>query len=619
MNVRWKVTLLIAALFVVLGAVELLIEKSILMPSFAALEHEHARVAMRRIDFALEVSSDRLARSAADWGNWIDTYQFVQDRNRNYIDANLTPVSLKELNVNAMLFIDLDGNVVLSNQIDLDSDRPLNLDFAALKALPADFPWRANLGTGRAATGFLQTNRGIMLIAASPILNGSGKGSWRGLVILGRLLTPSEIRAIGSQVQSSVIMTPYHRPGAPGQLVETDSVTKVYRLCSDVYGRPIMMLRVDVPREITYRGHSAVAYASAYLLGAAVVVLVLLVIVLNRVVLNPLARMTRHALAIGEGKDLTARLDFDRADEIGVLAREFDRMVQRLAESRAEVIDQSFQAGFAELAKGVLHNIGNAMTPIGVRLSALHTRLRTAPTQDTEMAIAELASARADDPRRADLEEFLRLAGKELAHIIRGAEGDIAVTLRQTAIVQTALSEQLRSTRNEHVIEAVRLPELIAQALEIVPDASRQRLAIEADVSLSKVGVLRIARTVVRLILQNLIINAADSIRDAQKTKGVLRIAAEMVREADSECLHLICRDDGSGISQDHLERIFDKGFSTKSSETNYGIGLHWCANAIGALGGRIWAASDGPGAGACMHLMVPLSTRLETPVAAAA
>ena len=62
-----------------------------------------------------------------------------------------------------------------------------------------------------------------------------------------------------------------------------------------------------------------------------------------------------------------------------MLAREFDRMVERVAESRRQLVDQSFQAGFAELAKGVLHNLGNAMTPIGVRLSSLTERLRGAP------------------------------------------------------------------------------------------------------------------------------------------------------------------------------------------------------------------------------------------------
>jgi len=281
-----------------------------------------------------------------------------------------------------------------------------------------------------------------------------------------------------------------------------------------------------------------------------------------------------------------------------------------VADSRRQLVDQSFQAGFAELAKGVLHNLGNAMTPLGVRLSKLGDHLRDAPAGDVEMAFAQLAEERGASARRADLEEFLRLACRELAAAVTDARADVAVVQRQATIVQTALSELMRSTRNAHVVESVRLPELVAQTLEIVPDACRQRLVVNTDESLRKVGAVQVARTVLRLILQNLIINAADAVRDAGRDKGVLHFAAEIVAEADTEQLHLHCKDDGVGIAADNLQRVFDKGFSTKSRETNYGIGLHWCANAISALGGRIWAASEGPGRGASMHLMLPLPVR---------
>jgi len=250
------------------------------------------------------------------------------------------------------------------------------------------------------------------------------------------------------------------------------------------------------------------------------------------------------------------------------------------------------------------------MTPLGVRLSKLADRLRDAPAGDVELAFAELAKESHPSARRADLEEFLRLACRELAACVKETQGDVAVVQRQAIIVQTALSELMRSTRNSHVVESVRLPDLVAQTLEIVPDACRQRLVVNSDESLRKVGAVQVARTVLRLILQNLIINAADAVRDAGRDKGVLHFAAEIVGDADSEQLHLHCKDDGVGIAADNLPRVFDKGFSTKSRETNYGIGLHWCANAIGALGGRIWAASEGPGLGASMHLMLPLPVR---------
>jgi C4-dicarboxylate-specific signal transduction histidine kinase len=259
------------------------------------------------------------------------------------------------------------------------------------------------------------------------------------------------------------------------------------------------------------------------------------------------------------------------------------------------------------------------MTPISVRLASLTERLRGAPTAEAEQAVAELRGGVADPQRNADLEEFMRLACKELAATVRSAQEDVATMTRQTSVIQTSLTEQLRSARNEHVIEPVRLTELVAQSLEIVPDACRARLSVEQDETLRRVGVVRVARTVLRLILQNLIINAADAVRDAGKDKGTLRVSAEIVHEADRQQLHLRCVDDGVGIPADHLGRVFEKGFTTKSPETNHGIGLHWCANAIGALGGSIWAASDGLGRGAALHLLVPLTAREIAPAAGAA
>ncbi len=243
------------------------------------------------------------------------------------------------------------------------------------------------------------------------------------MIILGRMLRAAEIRNIAAQAQASLSLLPAPAVARPDQLTQTSSITHVDRDFVDIFGHPILTLRVDVPREITARGRTAVAYASACLLAAAVIILILLVVVLSRVILDPLAAVTRHAVAIGEEKDLTTRLDLERQDEIGVLAREFDRMVERVARSRTQLVDQSFQAGFAELAKGVLHNLGNAMTPIGVRLASLAQRLRGAPGDDAAQAAAELQEGRADAARRADLEEFLRLACQEIADTRAGRAG----------------------------------------------------------------------------------------------------------------------------------------------------------------------------------------------------
>ena len=619
MKIRSKVILLTGAIFLILGAAEVLVEKLVVVPSFAELERADARTAMRRIDYTLDRTLAELGVSATDWGNWADIYRFVQDHNPEFVAANITDLALRQLNVNLLVVVDRDGRFVHASDLNLDSDRPLGLDLTARRALPADFPWRANLRAGITARGLLLSNRGPLLLAAAPVLDGHGGGPVRGMVILGRLLSSAVVRTIGAQAQASLtLLAP--EPGAPAErLVEDDATTRVYRRLNDLYGETILSLRVDVPRRISARGQLAVAYASTCLIAAAVVVLILLVVVLNRVILNPLSAVTHHAQALGEDADLTTRLDLRRKDEFGVLARELDRMVKRLAESRTQLVDRSFEAGYAELAKGVLHNLGNAMTPIGVRLAHLSDRLRSAPAADAEQALSELRGEVPDAGRRADLEQFLRLACHELAGAVRTAREDVAVISRQTTVIQGTLAEQLRAPRNQHVIEPVRLTELVAQSLEIVPDSCRQRLKIDTDDTLRQLGVVRVARTVLRLILQNLIINAADAVRDAGKERGTLRLRAEILHEADHQQLHLQCQDDGVGIAPQNLQRVFEKGFSTKSPETNHGIGLHWCANAVGALGGRIWAASDGPGRGASLHLLVPLVNRDNAPLAGAA
>jgi sensor domain CHASE-containing protein len=618
-NIRLKVIALIGAIFAILVWAEVLVERQVVMPSFAELERTDARTAMRRVNYALERTLHELAMLAADWGNWAELYRFAGDHNAEFIATNVSNFSMRQLNANALLIVDQDGHILHGYDMDLQTDQRLHLELTSLAELPPDFPWRRDLHATTPVPGLLHTKSGILMLGAAPVLNGKGQGPARGMVIIGRLLSPEIVRDIGAQAQVDLELLTAGAQSPAEELAEDEGTTRIAQSFQDLYGRPIMRLQVAVPRGITARGRIAVSYASLCLLAAAIIVLLLLGVVLNRAILRPLALVTRHAVALGEDKDLTTRLNLRRRDEFGVLAREFDRMVARVAESRTQLVDQSFEAGFAELARGVLHNIGNAMTPIGVRLATLSERLRAAPAEDSEQAVTELQAGSADPQRATDLEEFLRLASRELAGTVRGAREDVALITRQTSIIQTTLTEQLRAARNEHVIEPVRLTELVAQSLEIVPDVCRRRLMVDTDESVRKLGVVRLARTVLRLILQNLIINAADAVRDAGKERGTLRLSAEIVREAERQQLHLQCLDDGVGIPADDLERVFEMGFTTKSPETNHGIGLHWCANAIGALGGRIWAASDGLGRGAALHLLVPLAVRETAPAAGAA
>ena len=80
---------------------------------------------------------------------------------------------------------------------------------------------------------------------------------------------------------------------------------------------------------------------------------------------------------------------------------------------------------------------------------------------------------------------------------------------------------------------------------------------------------------------------------------------------------HVRFTDNGQGIPAEALPRLFERGFTSKARGS--GIGLHWCANTMAAMGGRIHATSDGPGRGACVHLLLPLADQHESSTEATA
>ena len=88
-----------------------------------------------------------------------------------------------------------------------------------------------------------------------------------------------------------------------------------------------------------------------------------------------------------------------------------------------------------------------------------------------------------------------------------------------------------------------------------------------------------------------------------------LRIAAELLSSDDERALRLTITDYASGIAAENLTHLFRMGYSTKSRATNSGLGRHWCAYMLSALGGRITAHSERMGRGTRFEIVVPLGS----------
>lgn len=302
----------------------------------------------------------------------------------------------------------------------------------------------------------------------------------------------------------------------------------------------------------------------------------------------------------------------EQGEIIGTLGLSRDVTATKLVESkleqtRKELVESSRQAGMAEVATGVLHNVGNVLNSLNVSTSVIALTLR---------------ESKSDSLTR--ISDLLRLHTADLGHYLTGdpkgrlVPGFIESLARNLAEDRLRLLKELESLQRnvDHIKEIVAMQQSYAtmvgvveslEAVELMEDSLRMNSAalVRHDVRLVRdfqpVPPVLAERGKVLQILINLIRNAkyaADEGGAADKTitVGIAPGKAGRVR--------LSVRDNGIGIRPENLTRIFQHGFTTKA--TGHGFGLHSSANTAKELQGSLTAHSEGPGTGATFILDLP-------------
>jgi signal transduction histidine kinase len=343
--------------------------------------------------------------------------------------------------------------------------------------------------------------------------------------------------------------------------------------------------------------------------GALAVVLVILVLlyVVHRIVTRPIGALTRHVAQLGMSGDLGLVDDHlaQRRDEIGVLASEFNKMIEALADSRQKVQNQSYAHGMAEMASGVLHNIRNALNPISVGIWKLEESARGASLGRIETALTELASDATAADRRQKLASYVRAAVEKVVAQQHALADEIRDLGQHSRHIEQILQDVDLTGRRRRKPEAINIDKLAEECATMIPANPASPITVEIDQALAKLPAALGNRITLTQVLGNLMANAAESIR-AVDVRGGKVVVTGLVEEVDGkEMLHIEIKDNGGGITPEAMGSLFQRGFSTKSDKKG-GIGLHWCANSIIAMNGKIHATSEGAGKGATFHLLLP-------------
>jgi PAS domain S-box-containing protein len=286
---------------------------------------------------------------------------------------------------------------------------------------------------------------------------------------------------------------------------------------------------------------------------------------------------------------------------------------QELAEINRALVGLSRTAGMAEVATGVLHNVGNVLNSVNISAGLIAAGLRDSKADSLARLSALLEEHRGDfatflttdrkgqrlpelvaSLARYSLEERDRMLGETNSLQANIDHIKAIVSMQQTYATAISLAEPLDPAR------------LMEDALRMQQDAlSRHHIRIERDYQ--PAGTVFADKARVLQIIINLISNARTACGEGGAGDKVITLS---VRPGPDRRVRLLVRDNGIGIPAENLNRIFAHGFTTHAA--GHGFGLQSAANAAREMQGSLTVTSDGPDTGATFTLELPGATAPE-------
>jgi len=592
MTLRKKTLYIIGITFISLILILYFISQNILLDGLAEIEEENTHQSVERALSALSSDLSSLEATTDDWASWDDTYAFIEDANPDYIESNLTDETFIGLGLNFMLFIDTSGEIVFGKALDLHNEEEVPISRSLQGQLSTnDSLWR-HPGTESSITGILLLAEDSVLIASQPILTSEDEGPIRGALVMGYYLDAASIDRLGETTLLSLAVRRIDSMRMPADfqaarlslsketpiLVQPlgEKYVAGYALLMDVYGKPALMLRVDMPRDIYQRGRTNIAYLILAIVGTGLVVGVVAMLVVEKWVLSRLTRLSKSVSNIGESGDLSTRVSMEGRDEVSKLADTIDVMTETLEQSSKVLQEKNEQLEEANRAKSefLAHMSHELRTPLNVIMGF------------SELILDEVPG-KVNKEQRQCLNDIWG-GGQHLLGLIN----DI---LDLSKIESGKMELKLRDIELPGVIKSLRS--------EIMPMLAPRKQGLDIKVE-KGLPLVRADKAKVMQVLLNLLSNATKFTPDGSKLK------VEAVRENNWCRVSVI--DNGIGIKQEDQERIFEPFCQLDSAlekeERGTGLGLTIARQIVEKHGGRIWVESE-YGKGSRFSFTLPLAT----------
>ena len=373
MTLRTKAIVIISIALLLMVGLIYSASRIIFMRGIEEIEEHDTSENVEQVLGAFSYLISDLEGDTADWSAWDDTYAFIEDGNDEYIKSNLVDGTFISLKLNLMLFVHSSGQIVFGKAFDLENEEEIPLPPDLLAQLSENNLLLSQADTYSYTSGIILLKEGPMLIASQPILTSEDKGPARGTLIFARYLDSQIVNELSQLTLFPITIRPvnnlaYQDCKEALSALSADEPIFVkptskqyisgYTLLNDIYGKPALMLRVDVPRDAYQLGQLTTSYYILSVLGAGLLISVITMFLIQKQVLSRFTSLIRGINRIATSGDTSTRLSIGGRDELSVVAGTINGMLAALQETTTQIRESEERySDLFENAAELIHSV----------------------------------------------------------------------------------------------------------------------------------------------------------------------------------------------------------------------------------------------------------------------
>ena len=506
-----------------------------------------------------------------------DVYSFMQDQDVEHIETILLDAAFLGAKINLMLFVNNDNEILYGKAFDLTGEKEAPIPQGIYEHIYLNKLLTDHQGPDSKVQGILQIPEGLLLINSRPITASQEEAPLEGTLVIGRYLDSSEIEKMREYAGISLEIVDIYEAeekidfkSALREISDDNQIAIIrlhknliagYSTINDIYGDPILVLKVDTSRAIFSLGQTSVWFFLISFLIMGVGIGALAMLATDRVIISRLTKLEDEVSSIDPNALELGQVEASGDDEISMLATSINGMLDAIRRYRSLLKENERMAAIGETAAMVGHDLRNPLQVIVGSIDLIKKRL----------------NKRGDSSDGREIEKWMDKIDTQTDYMNK-----IVSDLQD-------YSRNIKPTREEADVEA--LMGDVVSSVDIPGDVD---VSIVLDEGLPDISV---DETLMKRLFTNLILNAVQAMPDG----GSLSIRGSL----QGDDVVISAKDTGVGIREENLNEIFKPLFTSKAKGT--GFGLPVCKRIVDAHGGTISVESE-EGVGSTFTVKLPIT-----------